>query len=243
MRIRPAAAAALTCLVLTGCATPFGPEGTSATPAPATSSAPPSDPALERAGRQLTDEEAEAALPPLPAGATRQPSTTGSEHRTTDPAECVDVLRIGWHYRNLLQHRAGQASIDWSEGTGEDLVSLTVRVTSLTRPVGPAILTAAGEAAGGCGSFSLHGRDERGEFDMRLLTEPRTISPLGEQTFALRVTTFDSVGGKTTRIHLDQMSYRVGHNLVTIQQVSSDDDRSMEQVERLAGDVLARLEQ
>ncbi len=59
----------------------------------------------------------------------------------------------------------------------------------------------------------------------------------------MRVTTFDRVGGKTTRVHIDQMSYRVGHNLVTVQQVGTDESLTMEPVEQLAADVLARLEQ
>lgn len=244
MRILPATVAALTCLVLSGCVTPFAPERTPTAPSTtSTSPVPPPDPGLERAGRELTRDEAEAALPPLPKGATEQPSDTGAEQRTSDPAECVDVLRLGWHYRNLRQQRASQANLSWSEGTGDALRTISVSITSVTRPVGPGILTAAGEAAGGCATFSLYGRDELGDFDLRLLTEPRTISPVGEQAFAVRVTTFDRVGGKTTRVHIDQMSYRVGHNLVTVQQVGTDESLTMEPVEQLAADVLARLEQ
>ncbi|HCE61301.1 MAG TPA: hypothetical protein DER11_08105, partial [Janibacter terrae] len=73
MRILPATVAALTCLVLSGCVTPFAPERTPTAPSTtSTSPVPPPDPGLERAGRELTRDEAEAALPPLPKGATEQ---------------------------------------------------------------------------------------------------------------------------------------------------------------------------
>lgn len=234
-------------VLLTGCGDlPFAPtpSATAPTPAPTpepVTSSPTTDPRLGRAGRQLDEARAEAALAGLPRSAEPGPEPS-AQYRTTDPKPCADVLRLGWYATNLKRSRTVALSRGWTQGTGARLRVHDVRIESHSRPVGATLLDQAGTALAGCDSFSLTGRDEAGPIDLRLLAEPRTASTFGEQTFAVRITTFGEVRGQQTRIYADYLVVRVGHSLITLTQTSTDASSDMATLERHAADIVSRLE-
>lgn len=241
----------LTCLatsllLLTGCGDlPFAssPSATAPTPVPTpepVTSSPTTDPRLERAGRQLDEAQAEAALAGLPRSAKPGPEPS-AQYRKTDPKPCIDVLRLGWYATNLKRSRTVAVTRGWTQGKGTGLQAHNVRIESHSRPVGANLLDQAGAALAGCDSFSLTGRDEAGPIDLRLLAEPRTTATLGDQTFAVRITTFGEIGGRQTRIYADYLVVRVGHSLITLTQTSTDEASDMTTLERHAEDIISRL--
>lgn len=225
-------------VALTGCITPFGGEEPTSTTSTSTQTTTPET----RAGRQLSDDEAAAVLPTRPASAKDVPLDTSTRERTTDPQECIDVLRSGETYDALSTTKAGDAYRGWAE-SGSDPVTYNIRIRSYTEPVTPDLLDRAGSALGGCDAFSLMGTDDNGPFDLRVLAEPRTTSSLGEQNFGLRLISFNTVRGKSQRVYLDYVIVRVGHNLIEVGDVHQDETKSLEPLETYAQQILDDLEQ
>lgn len=227
-------------LALSGCQTPAEDPG----PARSTGSATETTPApLQRAGRQLTPREIEAALPRRPPGTKEQPAGDSGWNRSTDPAECIDVLRQGRHWRSLKEHSIAKSARAWSRTTDDLTLNSTFSLASYSRPVGRELLDSAGAALSSCASFSVTGEDASGFFDLRVLAEPRTATTIGEQTFALRLTSFDSIEGRTQRIYIDYLVVRVGHNLIQVSQTSLDETRTMAGLEKSAAAILTRMGQ
>ncbi|WP_282070530.1 hypothetical protein [Janibacter hoylei] len=102
-----AATATLTALALAGCIPTLAQDDPSSSP-PASSTAP-TAPQHERAGRELTQADAEAALPDLPQGAQERSTEVTASHRKTDPESCLEVLRIGPTYDELAESRVASA--------------------------------------------------------------------------------------------------------------------------------------
>lgn len=231
-------------LALAGCIpTLVSDDATSASPPPLTTSSAPASPTtppdLVRAGRQLDETEAKALLPPTPKGIKEQPPQPPSTQRSSDPKECVDVLRLGWHARKLAQSRVARATRGWTAAKSSNHHDF--KIQSYSRPVGPALLDKAGSALSTCSSFALIGRDSGGSFDLRLLTEPRSVTPIGEQTFAVRVITFDQFKGQTKRVYVDYLLFRVGNNIVEVSHTTLDKSLGMEDLEKSAADILAKM--
>lgn len=235
-RLLTASIAAAAALPLTGCAPFVSGDSTTSTTSTTTST-----PSPTGAGRQLTEAEAEAALPTRPAGA-KEPRDRGeSKDRATDPQECMDVLRIGDTATQLGKDRVARASRTWN--TSSPVTGHSFRVDSYSHPVGPELLDRAGSAMAGCDAFSLTGRDDDGSFDLRVLAEPLPVASLGEQNYAARITSFERVNGKSERYHLDYVVVRVGHNLVEVSVTHQDEDAGVERLEDAARDILDRLEE
>lgn len=230
-------------LSLTGCVTLFGSDDASPSqPAPRSpgSQSPTSDPGTGT-GRVLTDAEAKAALPAGPKGTKPRKMTNTSEDRTTDPPECLDVLRIGSEEKALRKVRVGNAGKSWT--TKDPVTTFAFTIESYSRLVGPAQLDRAGAAMGACDAFSLTGRDADGSFDLRVLAEPRAVSSIGEQNFAARIISFNSVNGKSQRVYLDYVVVRSGHNLIEANATHQDEDRDFTDLEAHVQQMLQSLEQ
>lgn len=243
--LRPVAVATAAAITLTGCSLPFAGDGDDASSPPSSSSAGP-DPTptedLGRAGRQLTDQEVEQALPTTPDGYTRdeQPRST---QRRTDPETCLDLLRLGWQGRNANQKRTARADGHWYTN-GNDVETYhaySATVATHSEAVSPHLLRRAGEALGQCDSFSLTGVTSGASFDDRVLTESIQVRNIGEQTFAVRLISFVQVNGKTHRLYLDTLDFRVGHNLVSVQSVSYQEDHDPDRLETMAQRILDDL--
>ncbi|WP_114203533.1 hypothetical protein [Janibacter anophelis] len=237
--------AAALALALTGCVTPFdlgGDEPTSTT-TPATPTSPSSTTTSppDGAGRQLTQEEAEAALPPRPKGSTTLTVESTASERKTDPPECLDVLRIGEERDTLVEARVANATRGWAQR--DPRLQWTHTVESYDRPAGSTLLDRAGAAMGGCSAFSLTGTDADGFFDLRVLAEPRAVSPLGEQSYAARLTTFRQVDGRSERIYLDYIVVRDGHNHIEVTRSQSDETAGFAPLEERAEEILRGLEE
>ena len=222
---------------LTGCDTPFG--GSDPSPSRPASSSP--SPEAKGAGRQVTDEQAKAALPTRPEGATAASTTSTSDDRETDPEECLDILRLGPEETALRKVRVANATQSWS--TRSPVVTHTFRVDSYSRPVGSTLLDRAGAAMGNCQAFSLIGTDDDGPFDLRVLAEPRALSTIGEQNFAVRIISFAQENGKTSRVYLDYVVVRQGHNLVEVTSAHRVEGRGFGELEKSAQDILDKLEE
>ena len=234
------AALAAVALPLTGCAPFASDEPTS--PTTTTSSTPSSSsPTAETGeGRQLTEAEATAALPTRPKGALDVAPQSDPEGRTTDPAECLDVMRIGAEAESLRAVRVVHATRTWR--TADPATTYGFEIDSHSRPVGPTLLDRAGAAMADCSAFSLTGSDDAGHFDLRVLAEPRTVSTLGEQSYGARLITFDQVDGKSVRVYLDYVVVRAGNNLVEVNSVHLDKDRSIAELETHAAQILQDLQ-
>lgn len=240
---------ALAAVLLTGCIPTLvsddpsspPPTPTSSAPSP-TASTPTPDPALERAGRQLTAAEAKSALPPLQKGSRQQSSDVTAYNRKSDPEDCVDVLRLGYQGRHLKEARVVDAAHNWTRGTGDATVGYSTSVESHSRAVGSTMLDRAGSALSGCGTFALYGQDKDGPIDLRLEAQPRSVAPLGEQTFAVRIITTEQINGKPRKFYLDQLVVRIGNNLVEVTQATFDESVDMTRLEELAGDIITELE-
>lgn len=242
-RTAAAALVAVLGLSLTGCVTPFGsdePTSQPASPSTSPASEPTPDPTTG-SGRVLTDAEAEAALPAGPKSATPRKMTNTSEDRTTDPPECLDVLRIGPEEQALRKVRVGNAGRSWM--TKDPATTFVLTIESYSRLVGPAQLDRAGAAMGACDAFSLTGRDAEGSFDLRVLAEPRTVSSIGEQNFAARIISFDRIDGKTQRVYLDYVVVRSGHNLIEANATHRDESRDFSDLESQVRKMLTELEE
>lgn len=96
---------------------------------------------------------------------------------------------------------------------------------------------------GGCSAFSLTGTDDDGFFDPRVLAEPRAVAPLGEQSYAARLTTFRQVDGRSERIHLDYIVVREGHNYIEVTRSQSDETAGFAPLEERAEVILRGLEE
>ncbi|QBF47345.1 hypothetical protein [Janibacter limosus] len=232
-----AGALAAVALPLTGC-TPFASDEPTTTTSPTPSSSSPTAETGE--GRQLTEAEAEAALPARPEGAEDVAPQSDPEGRATDPAECLDAMRIGDEAESLRTVRVAHAKRTWR--TNDPATTYGFEIDSHSRPVGPTLLDRAGAAMADCSAFSLTGRDHAGHFDLRVLAEPRTVSTLGEQSYGARLITFDQVDGKSVRVYLDYVVVRAGNNLVEVNSVHLDEDRGLAELETHAAQILEDLQ-
>lgn len=242
--LRPLAVTTAAAAVLVGCAVPTGTgeESSSSTSSRSESATPTAD--LERAGRQLSTAETKAALPQRPKGFTND-EVAQAKHRRTDPEVCVDLLRLGWQARNTKQMRTADAGANWfAHGDDKDRYqSYTIDIDSHSEEVSPGLLGRAGDALGECESFSFTGKQGGSAFDERILAESLPVRNIGEQTFAVRLTTFASIDGKSERGYVDQLDFRVGHNLVSVRSASYRENRSTKELEEMAQEILENLEE
>lgn len=231
--IRPCAVGVAVAVVLAGC-TGDDPSGSSTD----------GDGTTDGVGRQLTDAEAEEALPERPEGLTSGEWEATGEDRQTSPEGCLDILRLGSEAEEAKETRSGFAGIVYSNAVGplEDQESYTITISSHSDPVGPEVLTSAGSALGDCSAFSFTGTDENGNFDERILAQGIPVKNLGDQTFAVRFTAFPQIDGEVQRQYLDQIDVRVGHTLVSVRSSGYRENASTEEIERMAQEILDNLE-
>lgn len=246
--LRVSAITAVTAITVAGCVGPFAddtaspppssPSGsTDATPSPTQTTD------FGRAERELTDAEAERALPREPAGTKPNESPSGAQRRT-DPEVCLDLLRLGWQGRNTKKMRTGYAESDYFTD-GDDIETYqgyTLSISSHSSPVSPSLLGRAGDALGQCEAFAFTGTSAGSSFDDRILAEGLPVRNIGEQTFAVRLTGFAEVNGRTHRLYLDHLDFRVGHNLVSVRSASYREDNSTAALEKKAQEILDNLE-
>lgn len=245
--VRAIALPTVTALALAGCIGPFGDDDPSSPPSSSTASteatpSPTRTPDFGRATRELSDAEAQRALPKEPADATSAEGPTGTERRT-EPEVCIDLLRLGWQGRNTKKTRTGHAESDYF--TGDDTKTYqgyTISISSHSSPVSPGLLGRAGDALGQCATFDFTGRSAGSAFDDRMLAQGLPVRNIGEQTFAVRLTGFTEVEGSTHRIYLDHLDFRVGHNLVSVRSASYREGSSTAALEKKAQEVLDNLE-
>ena len=152
-RITAGLAAALT-IPLAGCIPTLATDDPSSS-SPSSSSAN-IGPQHERAGRELTQADAEAALPDLPQGAQERSTEVTASHRKTDPESCLEVLRIGPTYDELAESRVASAKTAWYVQTDGGR-QINVGIDSFPDEIGPDLLDRAGAALGECSSFSMRG--------------------------------------------------------------------------------------
>lgn len=243
--LRPLAFAAAGAVALTGCSTPFGgDEGASAVTSSTTStSASSPTPDLGRATRELSGAEARKLLPTKPEGYRSTEVDNDSRWRRTDPEVCVDLLRLGWQGRHAYSRRTARGGASWytNPDDTETYQAYTVTIDSHSDPVGPGLLGRAGDALGQCGAFALTGTSADGAFDERILAEGLPVRNIGEQTFAVRLTSFVEVGGRTHKLYTDQLVVRVGHNVVTVGSTHYRERSSTRRLEKLADETVENL--
>lgn len=218
LRARTAAALAATTLALGGCGiTPFGSDDTTTAAAP--------DP-----GRQLTDREAEQALPEVPVGAEAAPVQPEAQDLETSPSQCLDVLRGGQQGDELKATEVVHARRAWSadQPSGSQY---TVSIGSHSEPIDSQTLDTAGAAMSTCATFTFSGRDATGTFETTMQSQPRTVAPVGDQTFAARITIVEVIGGQERKIFIDQLVVRVGHNLLRVNHTHWDESSGHEPLE------------
>ena len=196
-------------------------------------------------GREITEAQAEAALPEKPNGFTSGDYETGAEDRSTSPEECMDLLLLGSEAEDLRESRSAFAGATYAKDTGpiDDQEIYTVRIDSHSDPVGPDILATAGSSLGTCSAFSFTGRDDNGNFDERIIAEGLPVKNVGDQTFAVRLTAFPHIDGDVRRQYVDQIHVRVGHTLVSIRSTHYEENADTEDIEDMAQEALDNLEE
>ncbi|MGO4131464.1 hypothetical protein AB4Y78_03310 [Janibacter sp. RAF52] len=209
---------------------------------PSSGTAAPTPPQHERAGRELTQADAEAALPDLPQGAQERSTEVTASHRKTDPESCLEVLRIGPTYDELAESRVASAKTAWYVQTDGGR-QINVGIDSFPDEIGPDLLDRAGAALGECSSFSMTGLGDTGHFDDRLWADGRPAPPLGDQGFAVRVTQLAQQDRKTVRLYSDYLVVRAGHNLVTVTVSHWDESMTFQVLQDHATAVLDELDQ
>lgn len=170
---------------------------------------PPTDPA----GRELTLEEATAALPEphdLSDQLVLQPTDEGDPEGSTYPASCADVLFGGEAMKALdRDHQATKAERDYA---AERAGYLVIRVKSYDRPVPTAPFDAAGAAVAKCPTFTQTYDDEATKWSMSALG----LSSRGDQMFAARMTLAEDAPPMLTGQIVDIVQIRKGHTLISI---------------------------
>lgn len=233
-RFRPCAVGMAVAVALAGCT---GEE-------PTTSSTE-GDGTTDGVGREITDAEAKQALPDAPEGLDGTSYVAGADDRNTDPETCLDLLRLGPEAERLRDARSGFAGITYSDETAplEEQQSYTITIASHPDPIGPDVLTRAGDALGECSAFAFTGTDATGNFDERILAEGIPVKNLGDQTFAVRLTAFPQIDGDVHRQYVDQIDVRVGHTLVSVRSTSYQENDGTEDIEEMAQRILDDLEE
>lgn len=196
-------------------------------------------------GREITEAQAEAALPEKPNGFTSGDYEAGAEDRNTSPEECMDLLLLGSEAEDLRESRSAFAGTTYAKDTGpiDDQEVYTIRIDSHSDPVGPDILATAGSSLGSCSAFSFTGRDDNGNFDERIIAEGLPVKNIGDQTFSVRLTAFPHIDGDVHRQYVDQIHVRVGHTLVSIRSTHYEENADTEDIEDMAQEVLDNLEE
>lgn len=208
--------------------------------APPPSSSSPADTLdIERAGRQLSEDEARAVVGDGPPGWDSEAATPPPLWRKTDPHRCADVLRIGRASHRLKPAERVRTTTTWSTNPDPGApVTIGLDLRSHDRPVGPDLLDDAGAALGECEGFALTAQGT----DIRVGAIGLAFANLGEQTFAVRLTTWDKVNGRSTAFYVSYVSVRVGHNLLVGSHVSTDEDADLSVLEAQMRAALQRLE-
>ncbi|WP_435201807.1 hypothetical protein [Janibacter sp. GS2] len=248
--MRPARAIAVTtvtALAVAGCVGPLAGDDPSSPPSSSSASqgttpSPTRSTDFGRAERELTDAEAKQVLPERPADATPNESATVKQRRT-DPEVCIDLLRLGWQGRTAKTMRTAYAESDYFTDADdlETYQGYTLSVSSHSSPVSPGLLSRAGDALGQCEAFAFTGTSAGSSFDDRILAEGLPVRNIGEQTFAVRLTSFVTLKGRTHRIYLDHLDVRVGHNLVSVRSASYRESNGTEELEKKAQEILDNL--
>ncbi len=197
------AALAVVLAVATGCADETG---AGSGPDGGTSSSP-----VDRAGRVLTQEEAQSALPHMsdlpPEMSAAAGGPESDEGRSTYPASCLALMVDN---QGSEEAASARASYDSRDGGLRGSAGLTL--TSFDEQVPDTIFDSAGAALSGCESFEL--RDQTGTSSWE--AEGLAFPNLGDRTFATRMrsTTEDDKDFKGG--YVDVIRVKKGHNLIAI---------------------------
>lgn len=194
------------------------------------------------AGRQLTQDEADQALPEVPEGAEVATPEEPATDLATDPAECMDVMLIGQTKTDLDDSRVAQARRSWSVSSTSG-AQYTVTIESFSQPVDATVLDKAEAAMSSCSEFSYTGTQGSDGFHLNPQATPRPVAPSGEQTFANRITTLEMIGAQPRKIFVDRLVVRAGHNLVHVRHAHWEESNTFEEMETYAGETLTNLEQ
>lgn len=227
-------------LPIAGCITPLELSGGS--PQDDSSSTSATSTTASRAGRQLTQAEVDAVVPTVPVDATASDDEVNARDLDSDPDECLDVLLLGETATDLKGFRVASTRRSWTVPQ-DDYLEYSITVSTHSRPIGPELLDRAGSAMSSCDAFPYTGQDERGPFDLRVLTDPRTVQNFGDQTFANRITSHVMVDGQSTPLYLDQLVVRIGHNLLRATQYHADSARTFADLEGFIDQMVKDLEE
>lgn len=218
--------AALLGVVLTGC-------GADSEPPPA--------PTTNPAGRVLTVQEAEAALPtqesfPVPVKEVR-PSEPSTDDLVTDPSQCKDVLFTGSAVKSF--HRKNDvARVERTYALEESGSQVTVRVQSSKIEPPADFFDLAGEALVACQNYRVIDEKDPSTW----AAQPLGVNVSAERVFAVRLRVTEAPESPAmTELTADLIQTQQGHNTVRVLSVSKVDDDRDDLAAQVANQTLARL--
>lgn len=165
------------------------------------------------AGRQLTEDDAEQALPivaQLPEGLSvnPEPPAEPDPQQSSYPSQCMDVKLDGSARTALDDLRVARATRGY-DVTGGGYLSATI--TSYSSEVPAVLFDDAGDAIGACSTFELSDKEGRSSWRMT----PLAVDNAGDRTLALDLTSTtkkDEFEGGTVEF----LAVADGHTLVTV---------------------------
>ena len=167
--------------------------------------------------RLLTAEQAKAALPTaadLPgSGWKTAPADPDESHPTVTPASCSPVMNeISTDFLGYKSKLAAKQNVTFNNEASRRAVLF--EVASWTNEADSALPLAAAKLADKCKSFTAA---EEG-VELAFTAETLTPLPIGEERTAVRLT----AAYQGTKVHLTVYQAKIGHNLVSMVQTSSD---------------------
>jgi hypothetical protein len=204
--------------VLAGCGSETGSSPDSATDN-VTTSASPTAAAEPAEGRLLTPAQAKAALPAVSEltgsgwTASATPPDDEPDPKVT-PASCDPLMnQISTDYAGYKPKLAAKESITFTNETSGH-TEVLFEVASWTNAADSALPLAAAELADRCKTFT--GTDA--DISIEFTAEPLTPLKIGEKQAAVRLT----AAAQGTKIHLTVFEAKVGHNLISVVQTSTN---------------------
>ncbi len=197
---------------------------------------------LDAVGREVTNEEAEAALPQvssLPTGWSVDPENSlnddeddeGESEATIEPAECKDIM--GGLADDEKDEPTGEASRTYSAGMLGPFMG--VEISSFADEVPDDSFSKVLDALSACPEFTSTEDGEATTFKTSSLSFPN----LGEESAAIRM----SATTEEMPVGLDFVFIRAGHNIVTISHATvGAGGGSGDALEKLARATVANLE-
>lgn len=227
------ASASVCLLALSGCDLPLpgGGEGSSTSSASAMPTV-----VLDDAGA------ADVVPDPRPGWDEGEPNETETRWRKTDPAECLDLMLLGQERKALKPAIQGRTSREFTYGSGDSQLLLTVVVESHDRPVQSALFDRAEAARGACGAFAFYGDQQGSGIDERIRTEALDVETLGEQSFSVREIMNQPVGSDFQDLYIDVLATRGANNLVIVTRISFDGSTDPTLMREVASETLQAIE-